>query len=63
MDPTTLYELNDNTLTSFKSIKPVNMMSDRLIKFSIGQLSDFKLKVVITVIIWIISSVIVICFY
>jgi len=44
MDPSTLYELNNNTLTSFKSIKPVNLMADRLLKFSIGQLSDFKLK-------------------
>jgi len=44
LDSTTLYELNNNSLTFFKSIKPVNMMADRLLKFSIGQLSDFKLK-------------------
>ena len=39
-----LYELNNNTTKSFKSNRNVNMMQDRLLKFSIGNNSDFCIK-------------------
>lgn len=39
-----LYELNNSTNKSFKSNRNVNMMQDRLLKFSIGNNSDFCIK-------------------
>ena len=39
-----LYELNNTSITEFKSNHNVNLMADRLLKFSIGGNSDFALK-------------------
>lgn len=39
-----LYELNNTTIKLFRSKNNVNLMHDRLLKFSIGTNSDFALK-------------------